>query len=325
LDRPRRRSSLLIAFTAGGALAATAAPPLHALRWVAPGADGARILTERPVECLTAPESASEAYLVEVGRAAFRTPLVLGGAAARSGVECETCHRNGRANRDFRLPGLSGAPGTADVTSFLFSPKRGDEIFDPRPIPDLGGPKSALKVSQASGSPGLERFIHGLVTEEFDGAEPPPAVLAGLAAYVRALSPSACPAVATEPVTVEADAENSRRAVRAGLAALANNDPPTALVMVGAARTTLGDIAERYAAPELAGDLERLRVADLDLAAAIADIRRGDPAARLALETWLARANDWAIGLGTDEQRSYYDRAVLAQAIRAPPAGGSAR
>jgi hypothetical protein len=315
LDRSRRRSRLLIFFAAGAALAAAPPPPLHALRWVAPGADGARILTQRPVECLAAPKSASEAYLVEVGRAAFRTPLVLGGAAARAGVECETCHRNGRSNRDFSLPGLSGAPGTADVTSFLFSPKRGDNVFDPKPIPDLGGPKSALKISQAPGSPALERFIHGLVTEEFDGAEPPPAVLAGLAAYVRALSPSACPAATAEPVIMEADAENARRAVRAGLAALAGNDPATAMLMVGAARTALGDMAERYATPDLATDVQSLRVADLDLAAAIADIRQGDPTARLSLETWLAHSEGWTKSLAADEGRSYYDRATLARAI----------
>jgi len=317
LDRSRRRPGLLILVAAGAVAAAPIGSPLHALRWVAPGADGARILTERPAECLARPRSPDDSYLVEVGRAAFRTPLVLGGGAARAQVECETCHRNGRTNPDFDLPGLSGAPGTADVTSFVFSPKRGDHVDDPRLIPDLGGPKAALKVSQAVGSPALERFIHGLVTEEFDGAEPPPAVLAGLAAYVRALSPSACPSAATEPLTAADDVENSRRAVRAGLAALARGDAPTALTMVGAARSVLGDLAERYSAPGLKADVAGLRVADLDLAAILADIRRGDPGARLGLETWMGRSGIWAKALIADERRSYYDRAALAQAIGA--------
>jgi hypothetical protein len=321
LDRPRRRSSFLILTALGAVAAAPAGFPLHGLRWVAPGADGARILTERPVECLGAPKSVDEAYLVEVGRAAFRTPLILGGAAARGGVECETCHRNGRSNPDFDLPGLSGAPGTADVRSFLFSPKRGDHMGKPRPIPDLGGPKSALKVSQAPGSPDLERFIHGLVTEEFDGAEPPPAVLAGLAAYVRALMPTACPAGGSVPVSVQADTDNARRAVRTGLAALAKGDPATAMVMIGAARSVLGDVAERYAVPGLEIDIESLSVADLGLAAAVSDIRRGDPSARLSLETWLARSDVWSKALQADERRSYYDRAILAQAIGSSETG----
>jgi hypothetical protein len=240
-------------------------------------------------------------------------------------VECETCHRNGRANRDFDFPGLSGAPGTADVHSFLFSVKRGDHLDNPKPIPDLGGPKTALKVSQVAESPDLEQFIHGLITEEFDGAEPPPAVLAGLAAYVRAFSPSACPPGETEPVSVQADTENARRAVRAGLAALGRGDPATAMVMVGAARSMLGDIAERYAAPGLGADMESLRIADLDLAAVVADIRRGDPAARLSLETWLGRSDVWAKTLAADESRSYYNRATLAQAIGSHDSGTLAR
>jgi hypothetical protein len=193
----------------------------------------------------------------------------------------------------------------------------------PKPIPDLGGPKAALKISQAQGSADLERFIHGLVTEEFDGAEPPPAVLAGLAAYVRALSPAACPPHGTEPVSVTADAGNVRRAVRAALAALAKGDSETALVMIAAARSVLGDVAERYAAPGLAADTESLRIADLDLSAATSDIRRGDRSARQSLETWLARSAAWESVLNADERRSYYDRATLATAIGSTESGES--
>ena len=217
MDRPRRRSGLLIVLAAlAGGFATN--PPLRALRWLAPGADGARILTQRPVECLAIPAGADAAYQVEVGRAAFRTPLLLGGQAARAGIDCETCHRGARTNRDFDFPGLSGAPGTADVTTSLMSSHRGDGIDNPKPIPDLGGPKDKFKISQAPDSPDLDRFIHGIVTQEFDGAEPPPAVLQGLAAYVRALSPGACPPTASEAVRVGADVADARRAVRAALA-----------------------------------------------------------------------------------------------------------
>ena len=51
----------------------------------------------------------------------------------------------------------------------------------PKPIPDLGGPKARLKIDQSPDAKALEPFIHGLVTQEFDGAEPLPGVLAGLA------------------------------------------------------------------------------------------------------------------------------------------------
>ncbi|MGI8839413.1 MAG: hypothetical protein ACR2F8_01280 [Caulobacteraceae bacterium] len=328
MDRARRRSGLLIAAAAGalaGAASVAAPPPLKAMRWLAPGADAARLLTRRPVECLRAPTDKAEAYEVELGRAAFRDPLLLGGQAARAGLACETCHRNGRTNRDFDFPGISGAPGTADVTASLFSTHRGDDIFDPVPIPDLGGPKAALKVSRARRPPALEHFIHGLVTEEFDGAEPPPAVLAGLAAYVRAMTPAACPAAPSEPVRVEGAIADARRAARAALAALAHGDPPAAVVMVEAARAQLGAIAERYAAPGLAAARRALAVADLDLAADLAAIRRHDAAAPARLIAWLARSEDWAAALRRGESRSLYDPAVLAQvasAAPAPPARG---
>lgn len=315
MDRSRRRSGLLILLLAAAFTAPSAAPPLRALRWLAPGADGARLLTNRPVECLEPPKFADEAYLVEVGRAAFRTPLTLGGQASRAGVDCETCHRNGRRNADFHFPGLSGAPGTADVTSFIFSSHRGKPGFKPVPIPDLGGPKTALKVNQSPSSGELEHFIHGLVTEEFEGAEPPPTVLKGLAAYVRALSPNACPATHSEGVTLASDISDARRAVRAGILALARKDTPTALAMADGARSVLGAIAERYGAPGLEADVRTLRVADLALAALVDDIRAGRPGAQLGLETWLVNSANLGRRLRRDEVRSYYDRASLARAI----------
>ena len=117
--------------------------------WVARGADPARALGSVPTECLKLPADPALAAKVEVGRAAFRTPVLLGGQAARAGINCETCHRDGRTNPDFLFPGVSGAPGTADVTNSLFSTHRGNGIDDPKPIPDLSGPKAQLKVDQA--------------------------------------------------------------------------------------------------------------------------------------------------------------------------------
>jgi len=319
LDRSRRRPRFLILFAAVLALAAGAptAPPLRAMRWLAPGADAARLLTRQPVECFAPPRDARGAYLAELGRAAFRSPLLLGGQAARAGIACETCHRNGRANPDFDFPGLSGAPGTADVTSSLMSSHRGDDVDDPRPIPDLGGPRNAFKIARAPASPDLERFIDGLITQEFDGAQPPPAVLEGLAAYVRALSPQACPAGRFETVSVQAATEDARRAIRAGLAALAAGDPASAAVMIEAARAQLGSIAERFPGAPFADLRQGLAVADLDLAAALAAVRAHTPGATVRLSGWLAGSETWAGPLRREARRSLYDRKTLARAIAA--------
>ncbi|HZC15245.1 MAG TPA: hypothetical protein VE309_00640, partial [Caulobacteraceae bacterium] len=206
MDRQGRAAAVLsVGLAAVFTLAAdkTDLSVIHAARWLSPGADRVRALGSQPTECSRPASDPQTAYEIEVGRAAFRTPLLLGGQASRAGLACESCHRDGRNNPEFLFPGLSGAPGTADVTTSLFSTHRDDGIDNPKPIPDLSGPKSRLKISQAPDDPALGDFIHGIVTQEFDGAEPPPAVMAGLVAYVRSLSPDACPTTEREPLRAE--------------------------------------------------------------------------------------------------------------------------
>lgn len=238
------------------AVGGTAPPPLAAARWTDSGSDIARILTHQPPECLRPARSPDEAYLISLGRAAFRTPLLLGGQAARLGLRCESCHRNGRTNPHFHFPGLSGAPGTADVTSFMLSSHRGDHIDNPRPIPDLGGPKTALRVDQGEAGGALEGFIRGLVMDEFDGPPPPPAVLRGLAAYVRAMAPAACADRAEERVTLEGDLRDVAGAVAAAREGQRRGDRDSAILMLQAARTRLGDIAERLRTPQARAQLQ---------------------------------------------------------------------
>jgi hypothetical protein len=289
---------------------------LHPARWLAPGADAAHALSTSYSECLARPADPEEAYLVEVGRSAFRTPMLLGGQAARAGLACESCHQAGRRNPDFYFPGLSGGPGTADVTSALFSSHRDDGIDNPKPIPDLSGPKTRLKVSQNPASGDLERFIHGQITEEFDGAEPPPATLKGLAAYVRALSPGACPSEARAPVRAEDYVDDAWRSVRASEAALAHGDAETAILMLDGARWRLGLINERYDDPVSADARAALHAADLDLLAAQDAIRAGDRQASDRLTLWLARSAAWAQVLAQEERRSLFNPARLAAEAR---------
>ena len=300
-------------FCSGLLIAATSDEPLRAMRWLAPGADKVAALTTRPAECLAMPKGAEAAYAVEVGRAAFRTPLLLGGQAARAGVSCETCHKGAHTNPDFDFPGISGAPGTADVTSSLFSSHRGDGIVNPKPIPDLGGPKSRLKVDQAPGGRALESFIHGLVTQEFDGPEPTPQVLTGLAAYVRALSPAACPEARTQAIGATGYIADARRAVRTARLALVRGDRATAALMLGSARSQLGLIYERYDGPALDHDREALRNSDSALAALAEAVREGDPAADRHIQAWLDDAHGWSSRIERDEPKSLFNPARLAR------------
>ena len=318
MDR-RRRTAALALVLALGSLAASDAPPLAEMRWLAPGTDVVAALGWQPAECLfveSGAASGADVLSVEIGRAAFRSPLTLGGQAARAGLSCESCHRNGRTNPDFHFPGVSGAPGTADVTSSLLSSHRGNGVADPKPIPDLGAPREQLKVIPYPDK--LPAFIHGLVVEEFDGPEPTPGVLAGLAAYVRAIRPDVCDA-RPAPVTAPGYLLDAIRAVDAGAIILADGDRETALVMFAAARTRLGRIDERYAG--LAKSQALLRKSSADLAEIEAMVRVGDPAAPGRIKAWRTGTGDLAQALRRDEPRSLFNPRRLAASARLPRGG----
>ena len=292
------------------------------MRWLASGADASVVLTSRPTECLAAAPDPETDYEVEIGRAAFRTPLLLGGQAARAGLSCESCHRSGRNNPAFDFPGISGGrPGAADVGTSVLSSHRGGKPLNPVPIPDLSAPKSALKTPQDPSSGQLEDRIRTIDTQEFDGPEPAPGVLKGLAAYVRALSPTACPASPREPVTAAAALDDVRRTLKAALAAIGRRDGAAAALMVESARSQLGDIDERYPGADLVSARETLSSASGDLVAAEADARAGRWGASEDITLWLAHESRWAGVVIAVQSRSLYDPARLAAAAGAYAAG----
>lgn len=318
MDRRRRRTRALTAavvVAASTCLAADAAPPLRAMLWAAADVDATRAFATAPAECLRQAPDPATAHAVEVGRAAFRAPTLLGGQAARARLTCESCHRSGRDNPDFSFPGASGAPGTADVTLSLFSSHRGNGVHDPRPIPDLSGPRDRLKVAPVN----LPEFIRGLIVEEFNGPPPSPATLAGLAAYVSALEPAACPTAAHRPVTLAATFDDARRALLAARAQLARGDGPTSLLLIGSARAQLGLIDERYAG--LPADRARLRAADAALTALQSAVRERPSQASAQLSRWLAAAPALEAALAAREARSLFNPAQLAKPAnrRLPP------
>jgi hypothetical protein len=279
--------------------------PIRDARWLQ-SADVAADLTHQPAECRSRYADPKLERSAEIGRIAFSAPLLLGGQAARVGLSCSTCHRNGRTNPHFHFPGLSAGPGTADVTASLMSSHRGDDIFNPKPIPDLAGDPAKLKISRNPGKDDLRRFIHGLITQEFDGPEPPRAVLDGLVAYVRSLSPAACPATASSPIELNSMLDNVDFAVRLA-GDIYESDPATARVLIAAARSLLGSIDERFELPGLDDSRVTLRDADTGLKA----IELADSPSAASFRDWRRTWRIQAQLLRAAEPRSLYSEVVL--------------
>src|SRR5688572_2155111 len=306
MDPCRALARFLTAATSALLLAGAARAPTLPIReasWLPPAA-AFHGLTRQPAECLVAPAGDEARRAVAIGRAAFRTPLLLGGQAARAGLSCASCHRNGRGNPHFLFPGLSGAPGTADVTSSIMSKQRGDGTVNPKPIPDLAGPHSARIVSRSRETRALESFIRGLIVEEFDGPEPTPAVLDGLAAYVRGIGEEECEK-GEVPITLQAKLDEANAAVALAL----NADREAARLLIASARSTLGEIDERFRLPGLERSRSILRQADSELRA----VRAGEE----SVSSWLGRWPDRRRALLRDGRRSLFSPAVLRRALAA--------
>jgi hypothetical protein len=283
------------------------ASDIRALRWLAAGADKVKFLTVLPASCET-PATGEEAHLRLRGKLAFESPALLGGAAARMGLSCSSCHLNGRGNPQFFLEGVSDKPGTADVTSSLLSKVRGDGNFNPVPIPDVG-----LKDGKQIRDRKSEEFrvkVRGLIVEEFDGQEPPAAVLDALITYLDGLDPAAC-ATDSEPFRPVDDFRAAQAAYESAVEPFSSREVSVFYLRV--ARFRLERLYERLPAAadvSLRGDLVSL---SNDLGN-VAEAVRSERIATFLEPDWM----DLLDRLGDAEARSFYNSAVLRAALAQP-------
>jgi len=214
---PRASSLLCVVLFFGvdppGAAAGLEAFALDDLKWTDRRADRGAALTRAPSECVARPPDPSRAAWIALGRIAFRSPILLGGVAARSGMRCDTCHRNGHGNPAFFIDGVSSESGTADVTGSLFSRSRDDGVSNPVPIPSLVDAASNPPFGSVAPKADLRDFLIAVVVDEFQGPLPPSAVTEGLLAYLGALRSTACPAHAVEAVEALARTRDALRRV----------------------------------------------------------------------------------------------------------------
>lgn len=246
MDSRIRSQGLLIgalALVLSAVTAAGRAPSLAALVWTDSAASRS-VLLRQPATCLR-----GDSERIALGRVLFNAPQLLGGQAARAGISCASCHANGRRSAHFFLDGVSGAPGTADVSASFFSAARANERFDPQPIPDLAKPG---KIARDSSARTLEHFLRGLIVEEFAGREPEAGEIEALAAYVRAIAP--CEGGADEPRRMREQIELATTMVRLAAVASTRGEARTATILVGGARHQLGLLYERLADPQLGAE-----------------------------------------------------------------------
>lgn len=262
--------------------------------------------------CLASPYDLKPS--VAAGEVLFNAPALLGGQAAKAGLSCASCHRNGRDNPHFLLGGISGTPGTADVTSSFFGAARGNGTFDPVPIPDLAAPG---KISRDADSMELEKFIRTLIVEEFSGREPSQRTLSSLAAYVRAIRRCEEDGAADAKQTLRGQAMNIKMALSAAHSAASWDGRDDARLLIAAARHQLGLIAERYPAARFARERAEL----LDHSRKLAEIANG-PAGldrlQTALDLWLISFDKTVLKrLQRNEVSSLYNPKLLAKQFNA--------
>lgn len=304
-----RRSSLPLSFAAA-LVASAAAEPLQEAKWLAPGSHIAA-LTTSPGECARTPDDPETAYLAEVGRAAFSSPFLFGGQAARGGLSCASCHTDGRSNAEFFLEGLSREPGTADVSSSIFSKVRDDGVFNPAAIPSLVGIGRKKQFGTVNPAPTLRDFIASAVVDEFQGERAPAAVIEGLAAYIELMDEASCPE-RPSPLSPRRAMRDVERTLGAAEAAVMRNDAATADFLLVSAQAALGRIHERFPGERDAALRQSLTEISTEIGAA-RNLDRTPKSLTAALDEIEGRAKKLGKRLEKARHHSLYDAAVLAR------------
>jgi hypothetical protein len=308
-------AALLFAALMGSAQAQT----LTEFKWLAPGADPVAQVTRAPAECLKPADDPRKAYQIEVGRVAFRTPELLGGQAARVGLSCDACHINGHNNPTFFIDGVSGIPGTIDVTSEVFSKVRGDNVLNPRPIPSLVGTAFEAAYGHDAKITSLAEFVHGVVVEEFQGAEPDKDLFDALVAYVRSLDPASCPGAREQPITLTRAMADIERAAAALDASLDHGNRAVGDMLVLGIRSMLGRLDERFSGVGLADASTKITESSRKLG----DLWRGDAEnderLRKDLAAWRGDLNGLRDALLASDAQSLFNPEVVARLDGAKP------
>lgn len=297
-------------------VAAQAQSLTGALEWLPVGSLSVESLTQHPEERLDG--GAQQNFYVEFGRLVFRSPDVLGGTARKAGLSCQACHANGFATAAFFIPGLSGKPGTIDVSHAFWNLRGEDGRDNPLEIPSLRGVKTKDRFGQDRRTPSLRDFTRRVIVTEFAGAEPDALLLDALVAYQEKLQPAAA---VMAPVTLQQDLSDLLRYLDALRVPLAEEEPVLAERMTVMIRGQIGFIHERFAEEDMRGSRGSLEEWSRQLAAIAAQAAAGQwPQARDDLKSLRQAIAVPPTALATDLPRALYDperlRAWLNKPVR---------
>ena len=126
-----------------------------------------------------------QSFMVALGNMLFSSPDIFGEPARSAGVSCETCHSAGHVNVSLYVPGMSGPPGTFDVSNGFFHPVADDHAFNPVRIPSLRGVRFLAPYGRDGRIASLRDFTRNVIVGEFAGAEPDPLILDALVSYMQ--------------------------------------------------------------------------------------------------------------------------------------------
>jgi hypothetical protein len=229
-------------------------------------------------------------------------------------MSCDSCHRNGHDNPAFFIEGVSGEPGTADVTGAVFSTSRDDAQENPVPIPTLVDRAQAPPFGTQIPASDLRTFLHAAVVEEFLGETPPELVFEGLLAYLRALRSTGCPEQPLQRVSFQRDAMAVLATYDEWLISLRGGDQTVQRFFLRSLRSELEGIYQRF--PE--GHTGRERLVDHSRTLGQHETRLG-LADRETPRDSLAAIRESLVEtlerLGELEEQSYYDPGRLRRAL----------
>ncbi len=151
--------------------------------WLPPGS---RMDTDKTIPELIRRDSALEGQAL-LGKLLFKSPSILGEKAVRIGLSCNSCHPSGHVNTNFYIEGLSGKPGTIDLTNQFWRDGTEDKVFNPVPIPSLRNIRETAPYGTLVERPTMAAFTRHVIVTEFGGPEPSEEIVSALVSYMSLL------------------------------------------------------------------------------------------------------------------------------------------